>query len=343
MRHLTFTKPSDFLRERNFSQKIEASFDFIRVHARPLARVLITLVLPLALLTGIGLGLMQGELLSSVGSMARRSRLGRYSDSLPAVFTSPSLWLTLLGSMLLLAMLHLVVYGYIVLQAEPNRTGPVTPTEVWQLVKARFLGLVGSYIGLIALFMVSMMVMGALLGLISVFFGAVLGATWAGIVVILGLYAAMGYVMVTLSLYFVVWLRERRGFFGSIKRCFELIWGKWWSTFGLLVVMFIMLWLILVLVLVALSMVGLPFTELMSGQTTEVSPLVRVLFIAYSGLQTLLTLAFYPLLMTAISFQYFNLVERHDGEGTRLLLDSLGEAAPVTTPLALRPDDEGEY
>lgn len=343
MRHLSFTQPGDFLRERSFSQKIEASFDFIRAHATPLARVLITLVLPLALLTGIGLGLMQGEILSSVGSMARRSRLGGYSDSLPEVFTSPSLWLTLLGGALLFAVLHLVVYGYVVLQAERTRPEPVTPAEVWQLVKARLLGLIGSYLGLVALFVLSMIVIGMAMGLISAFFGAVLGAAWAGIIMILGLYAVMGYVMVALSLYFVVWLRERRGFFGSIKRCFELIWGKWWSTFGLLMVMFVMMWLILLLMMGALSLLGLPFAELMSGRVTEISPLTRVLFIVYSGLQTLLSLAFYPLLMIAISFQYFNLVERRDGEGTRLLLDSLGQAAPAAAPMSLRPDDEGEY
>ncbi|UPL48077.1 hypothetical protein [Hymenobacter sublimis] len=343
MRHLAFTKPTDFLRERDFSQKIEATFDFIRVHATPLGRVLATLVLPLALVTGIGVGLLQGQMLSTFGDMTRQARLGLPRDILPPIFTSPSLWITMLGGLLLFVILHLVVYGYVVLRAsKTDSDAPVTPAEVWALVKSRFLGMVGSFIGLGVLFIVGMMAVGLLIGLFSVALAAVAGA-WVGIVAVLAIYLFMIYAMVALSLYFVVWLREERGFFGSIRRCFQLVWGKWWSTFGLIMVMFLMLWLIMVLVLVVLSTAGLPFTDLMSGRSTDLSPLVRVLFIVYSAIQTLISLVFYPLIMIAISFQYFNLVERRDGEGTRLLVDSIGQTAPTAAPQALRPDDEGEY
>ena len=52
-RHLAFNRPTDFLRRRDFSQKMEATFDFIRAHATPLVRVLVLLVLPLALLAAV--------------------------------------------------------------------------------------------------------------------------------------------------------------------------------------------------------------------------------------------------------------------------------------------------
>ncbi|MBX0290741.1 hypothetical protein K3G63_09850 [Hymenobacter sp. HSC-4F20] len=342
MRHLAFTKPTDFLRERDFSQKIEATFDFVRVHATPLGRVLATLVLPLALLTGIGMGLLQGQMLSAFGDMARQARLGMPRDILPPIFTSSSLWITLLGGLLLFVVLHLVVYGYVVLRADKADDAPVTPAEVWALVKSRFLGMIGSFFGLGLLFTVGMMGIGLVMGVLMVALSAVFG-TWISVVAVLAIYLFMIYAVVALSLYFVVWLRERRGFFGSIQRCFQLIWGKWWSTFGLIMVMVLMLWLIMALVLVVLSMLGLPFTDLMSGRASDLSPLVRVLFIVYSAVQTLISLVFYPLIMIAICFQYFNLVERRDGEGTRLLVDSIGQAAPAVAPQALRPDDEGEY
>ncbi|GGG55923.1 hypothetical protein [Hymenobacter glacieicola] len=343
MRHLAFTKPTDFLRERDFSQKIEATFDFIRVHATPLGRVLATLVLPLALVTGIGVGLLQGQMLSTFGDMARQARQGLPRDILPPIFTSPSLWITMLGGLLLLVVLHLVVYGYVVLRAgKADPDAPVTPAEVWALVKSRFLGMIGSFIGLVFVFIAGTMLIGFVMSIVGVALAAVAGA-WVGIATVLSLYFFMIYAMVALSLYFVVWLREGRGFFGSIQRCFQLVWGKWWSTFGLIMVMFLMLWLIMVLVLVALSTVGLPFTDLLSGRATDFSPLVRVLLIVYSAIQTLISLVFYPLIMIAICFQYFNLVERRDGEGTRLLVDSIGQTAPTAAPQALRPDDEGEY
>ncbi|GAB3306776.1 hypothetical protein [Hymenobacter tenuis] len=344
MRHLAFTKPTDFLRERDFSQKIEATFDFIRYHATPLARVMATLVLPLALLTGIGLGLMQNQLLGTFGDMARRSRMGDVQSVLPPIFTSAGFLLTMLGSLLLFVVFHLVVYGYVVLNAsKTDPETPVTPADVWQVVKSRFLGMIGSFLGLGLLFTVGALAISMAIGLVSAALSALLGS-WVIFLTVFVIYIAMIYAMVALSLYFVIWLREGRGFIGSVKRCFQLIWGKWWSTFGLIMVMTMMLWLIMLLVVVALSAIGLPFTELMTGGgATEISSLSRILLIVYSGIQVLVSLAFYPLVMIAISFQYFNLVERREGEGSRLLLDSIGQQVPLATAQALRPDDEGEY
>ncbi|MFD2786464.1 hypothetical protein [Hymenobacter rubripertinctus] len=343
MRHLAFNRPTDFLRRRDFSQKMEATFDFIRVHATPLLRVMLVLVLPLALLTGIGSGLMQSQLFASFGTMARQARTGLPSGVLPEVFTSAGLWITVLSGLLLFAMVHLVVYGYVVLQADRTTDSPVTPGQVWQVVKARFLGMVGSFLGLGLLFIAGSMAVGMVLSLGMVFFASVVGATWLGFVLILGLYVFMFYVMVALSLYFIVWLREGRGFFGSIGRCFQLIKGKWWSTFGLLVVITLIMYLILILAVAGLSAVGLPFMSLMKGETMDLGPLARVLLIVYAGLQTLILLTFYPLIMIALSFQYFNLVERRDGEGTRLLIDSIGAPVVLTQAQGLRPDDDGEY
>ncbi len=339
MRHLAFNRPTDFLRRRDFSQTMEATFDFIRAHATPLLRVLVVLVLPLALLTGIGGGLMQSQLLASFGAITRRAKTGLPSNVLPDVFTSASFLLTMVAGLLLFAVVHLVVYGYVVLQADRTTDDPVTPTQVWQVVKARFLGMAGSFIGLGVLFVLGTVAIGGVLAAV----GALLRSPWIFFPLILLLYLFMFYVLVALSLYFIVWLRERRGFFGSIGRCFQLIKGKWWSTFGLLVVISLIMYLIMILVMVALSTLGLPFTSLMKGETLELGPLARVLLIVYAGLQTLIMLTFYPFIMIALSFQYFNLVERRDGEGTRLLVDSIGAPVVVATPRGLRPDDEGEY
>ncbi|WP_019947062.1 hypothetical protein [Hymenobacter aerophilus] len=340
--HLAFNRPTDFLRRRDFSQKMEATFDFIRAHATPLVRVLVVLVLPLALLTGIGTSLLQGQMLSSLSVLKQSSSPGStFSSSLvPNVFLTPTFWLTMLSGILLFAVLHLVILGYVVLQAERTTDEPVTAGEVWQLVKARFLGMVGSFIGLGLLFTVGMMVIGGVLFGIG---GLLASAStpWVIFPFVLLLYVAMFYAIVPLSLYFIVWLRERRGFFGSLTRSFRLTWGKWWSTFGLLVVITLIMYLILMLSIAVLSVVGLPFGALMSGQADTGS--VRLLVIVYSALQSLITLVYYPFILVAISFQYFNLVERRDGTGTRLMVDAIGAPAPVVAPQALRPDDEGEY
>lgn len=345
MRHLSFTTAADFLRERDFGQKIEATFDFMRVHARPLGRVMVALVLPLALLTGIGMGLLQGEMFSFIGQSTRARLSGAvYNSFLPPFLTSAGFWMAMLGSLLLMVVLHLVVYGYVVLRADrTDPTADVTIRDVWDLVRRRALGLVGSFFGLGLLFTVGLLAVGMVVGMLGALFGGLLGAAWLGILFVFLIYAAMIYAGVALSLYVIIWLREGRGFFGSIGRCFQLIWGKWWSTFGLIMVMSFILMLVVFFIMTLLSLFGLPFTELMTGRAEQTGA-VRVLLILYTSLQSLASLVTYPLLMIAISFQYFNLVERRDGEGTYRLLNSLGQPAPAApTPLALRPDDEGEY
>ncbi|NVO29845.1 hypothetical protein [Hymenobacter lapidiphilus] len=344
MRHLAFNRPTDFLRRRDFSQKMEATFDFIRAHATPLVRVLVVLVLPLALLTGIGTSLLQGQMLGTISTLKAQAG-GSSADNtmsstmMTGIFTSPTLWLTMLAGILLFALLHLVVLGYVVLQAERTTDEPVTAGEVWQLVKARFLGMVGTLVGLVALFMVGSFAIG---GVLMATGSLLSSAPWIIFPLILLLYVAMFYAIAPLSLYFMVWLREGRGFFGSLTRSFRLAWGKWWSTFGLIMVITLIMYLILMLSMVVLSAFGLPFAGLMSGELETGS--TRVLLIVYSALQSLITLIYYPFILVAISFQYFNLVERLDGTGTRLMVEAIGEPVLATAvPQALRPDDEGEY
>lgn len=339
-RHLAFNRPTDFLRRRDFSQKMEATFDFIRAHATPLVRVLVILVLPLALLTGIGTSLLQGQVLSSLRMFEQRaSSNSTFSSAMvPDIFTSSTLWLTMLSGVLLLAVVHLVVFGYIVLQADRTTDEPVTAGEVWQVVKVRFLGMVGSFIGLGLLFVVGSLIFGVVMTAVGSMMSSV---GWIVFPLMLLLNFVLFYSIVPLSLYFIVWLRERRGFFGSLTRSFRLVWGKWWSTFGLLMVITFIMYLILILSVTALTALGLPFAGLMGGELDTDNG--RVLMIVYSALQSLITLVYYPFILVAISFQYFNLVERRDGTGTRLLIDAIGAPAPVVAPQALRPDDEGEY
>ncbi|SDX94220.1 hypothetical protein [Hymenobacter psychrophilus] len=339
-RYLAFNRPTDFLRRRDFSQKMEATFDFIRAHATPLARVLVVLVLPLALLTGIGTSLLQSQLMQAMRLLKKptSSNSTLTSAILPDVFTSSTLWLTMLSGILLFAVVHLVVFGYVVLQADRTTDEPVTAGEVWQVVKSRFLGMVGSFIGLGLLFVVASMVVG---GVIFGLGSTMSSAPWMIFPLVLLLYIGIFYSFVPLSLYFIVWLREGRGFFGSLTRSFRLAWGKWWSTFGLLMVITFIMYLILILSVTALTALGLPFAGMMGGELDTGT--MRVLMIVYSILQSLVTLLYYPFILIALSFQYFNLVERLDGTGTRLMVEAIGAPVPVAAPQGLRPDDEGEY
>jgi hypothetical protein len=155
------------------------------------------------------------------------------------------------------------------------------------------------------------------------------------------IYAVMGYIMVVLSLFFIVQMRERTGFFATIGRCFTLVWGKWWSTFGLIVVMSLLLLMLILVVFGITSLINNPFA---AEPLQSPSVLTRLLAVVATCLQSVASLALYPLLFLALAFQYFNLVERREGHGLHALVDSIGaQPEPFSQPRSFQPEDEGEY
>ncbi|MBC6610785.1 hypothetical protein H8B15_07610 [Hymenobacter sp. BT507] len=348
-----FTYPTDFLRERDFGQKIEAAIDFFKAHFRPLGKALLYIVLPLTLVQGIAQGLMMSRMMGMFSGIMQRGRMGRLDPTATAstnnemlgLIGSPEYLLAVLAGLLVFALLVLTVYGYVVLRmekADPNEE--VTVPEVWQLVRRRFLGTIGAFFGLALCVFGTLLGVGMLVGVVMTVLISGLG-TGAGAVVgvisVLGLYAAMFYVMTTLSLFFIIWVRERLGFFATIKRCFSLIWGKWWSTFGLVVVMGLIVGVLAILVYLLSSLISSPFSLISSP---EVEP-NRLLAAVAGTINSTALLLLYPLLLLAIAFQYFNLVERKEGQSLHALVDQIGGPAPAgygrLAPTL--PEDEGEY
>jgi hypothetical protein len=160
-------------------------------------------------------------------------------------------------------------------------------------------------------------------------------------VTIFAIYAVMCYAMVALSLFFIVQLRERKGFFATIGRCFSLVWGKWWSTFGLIFIMSLLVGVLALVVVAITSFISSPFT--MTPEQGQ-SVLGRVMSVVAVSLNSVSTMALYPLLFLALAFQYFNLVERKEGQGLHALVDTIGaQPEAVPTSRSYQPEDEGEY
>lgn len=314
----TFTKPADFWQQRDFGSKISATFEFIGAHWRPLGKVLLYLVVPLALLQGILGVALQTQLAGTIrrtlynpaaGDSSMSRQFAFYSES----FQSPLYLLNNVLSVAFHAVLILSVYGYLYYCVYPTETGgPITVAEVWGLVKRKFVGTFFSFYGLSIL-----LVLGFLVLLIP------------GI-----------YLSVALSLFFAVKVLEDTGFVTTISRCINLTSGKWWSTFGLIFIMLLIVYFMFFSVGILTALFGgVQSLLLRTGSGLSVFALV---ISAFSGLIKLLV---YPLVLLAIAFQYFNLVERKEGVGLRLLVDKLGQAdaLPEAQSSHYQPDEEGSY
>jgi hypothetical protein len=315
-----FTQESDFRQMRDFGQKISASFDFIAEHWRGLGKSLLYIVLPAAIVQGILSGLVQQNFLGDATRIAQ-ARMGSSPLRSMALFAnlyqSPIYWLNVAVSGIFITMLVLTVYSYVKCCLRPVPSPePIGPGQVWSIIKQEFLGAYFSYFGLLIVVVVG-------------FF----------LLFVPGLYLSVG-----LSLFFIVKVVEQTDFGTTISRCLQLVRGKWWSTFGLLVVMFFIVGIIMTIVGGVFGWLTLLLGQqaglYQSGDSNNSLGLFMVVATAIGGL---LNLLIYPPILLALAFQYFNLVELHEGVGLRNMVNQLGQAPAPVQNAAYKADDEGEY
>ncbi|MBG8555378.1 hypothetical protein [Hymenobacter guriensis] len=239
-----FTSKADFCQERDFGQKISATFEFLAAHARPLGKCLLYFVLPVALLGGVAQGLAQQDALRLVDAAANgdASSLARYS-----YFNIQQLLATFLLA-LSHSMLMCTVYSYVRLRIIQPADQEIAPAQVWQQVKSYLLPMLAASF-----------IIGIIVGLGMLLF------------VIPGIYLAVG-----LSLTWTILVMEDRGITESFSRSLHLVKGKWWSTLGLLVIMYL-------IVLILSAIFGIPNTLLVTSKALRLKLLeAPVLMLALS-------------------------------------------------------------
>ncbi|RSK47737.1 hypothetical protein [Hymenobacter rigui] len=300
-----FTQEADFRQERDFGQKIGATFEFLGAHVRPLGKCLLYFVLPAAILTGLGMGLAQSQMFG--GSTISQIGNGRFSTF---SYMGPAYWFGLLASLIGYILLGATVYGYVRARMETPAEETVTPRQVGQYI-ARYS---------------PALLLSSIVTIVIVVFASML-------LLIPGIYLG-----VALSLVWTVQVLEDGDLGYSLRRSVNLIKNKWWSTFGLtLVVSFI------------IGMIGMVFQVpqyvAIFGKAMHWDFLSSDILLIVGGVVAAMGhLLLYSVLMLALAFQYFNLVEKKDGYGLRQMVQTLGTTpAPVVHNTSFRPDDEGEY
>lgn len=224
---------------------------------------------------------------------------------------APALMLSWPGLMLGYVMLVLTVYGYMILRMDTSAEQPIEPPMVGAWIKEHFLTTLGGGIVLIFFMVLAVLVL-------------IIPAIWLS---------------VPASLFFFVQLRENRTVGDALNRSISLVKNYWWRTFGLILLMsFIrsILPLIVEVFGMALSF-GLSWTHALDASFA--------FYITYA-LTALFSLLTYTLVLVAMVFQYFHLVEKKEGRSIYALLDQLGQPAPTAASADYRPsvaDEEGEY
>lgn len=133
------------------------------------------------------------------------------------------------------------------------------------------------------------------------------------------------YLFVVLSFGSAIIIFEDSNPIDAISRSFLLIRGKWWSTFGLIIVATFIGYLVNMLFgLPRIFMMGFDaFSSAMEGagpdemlrEMGDMSMTQQVLGVVFSVFETFGAILTYSLTYLALAFQYFNLVERRESRG----------------------------
>lgn len=288
------TQIFDLRRPRDLGALVTLTFDFIRVHFRPLGRAVLFLAGPFIAALAVISGVVLVDMLDvsqfdyDPETTSDPALVSQFVDMLGGFAA------TIILSIIVTSILLAVVNAYIVIYAERRGDGEITVADVRERVMSD-LGIVIS-----TLFMTTIL---TVLGMFLLFVPGI-------------------YLSVALSIALAVRTVERKGLFESFSRSFSLISGHWWMTFGLMLVM-----------LIINSFIGMVFAipqyivmgiTAVTGIEGEPSPAMHLFLVITTIIQTFGSNLLTSLLVTALTFNYFNLVERKEGVGSRERIDQIG-------------------
>ncbi|MBO0934080.1 hypothetical protein [Fibrella aquatilis] len=294
----------DLQRERTFSEKINATFQYITANLGSLLRCLLYISGPLLLLGAISVGMIRG----GVGG---GSWVG---VSMASVLSFFAYFFAFMVVPLVLSA-HMKVY-------ERENGGLVETSavlaEVWASAGTTLLVNIVLFIMMVLVMLLSTMLVGfavAAFRLINPYVASVLSLLF-----LLPVYATAA----ILSLTTPIIVFERGDVGHTIGRCFSLVGGKVLSTIGLVAVMLGVVYNLLMLLFI-------PYIAVMVIRPLvgffEIPTFVTILFASFSVLAFSVIAS---IIIIAVNFQYFSLIERREHPGLIARIATIGMNTPVT-------------
>ncbi len=196
----------------------------------------------------------------------------------------------LIVSLIAYSMMITTTYSYITLYVEKNGA-QFGMGELWLMIQKNFFKILGSNI------LFSLMVG---FGFMMLFLPGI-------------------YLGVSLAFLFIIAIYEKRGFGSALSRSFELTHKRWWWTLLLLIVVFMIIGLINIIFSLPNMLIG--FTTALNQVQSESVNYVQLFF---TILSTLVSSILNVIPLTAIAFQYFSVMEEHEGKGLEDRINQIG-------------------
>jgi hypothetical protein len=317
-------------RTRNFSRKVNATFEFIKQNFKSLSKAIIFIAGPSVLLSIALMGSFMGDFFSVI------STENSNPDGLEHLVTSPAFWLQgflmLVFFMVTTVMSLSAINQYIVLY-DQKKTNNIDVNDVWERVRSSF----WSYVGALFLFFILFMVFYTFLAIAIAGLAAISPALF--FLGMLALYGSVIYFGVGASMTLFIMTYEKKGFFESLSRSFKLIHGEWWNSFGFyIIIYFIMSSIAMIFILpIYIYMIIMIMHSVSEGdQANPFSPAMQWTILVFFGVYYMVSVFLQLLPNIAVAIQYFNLVELKESKGLISEIESIGE----TPPAALNNSEE---
>ncbi|MCB0487000.1 MAG: hypothetical protein R2820_07750 [Cyclobacteriaceae bacterium] len=314
--------PIEFHRARDFSKKINVTFEFLKQNFRPLTKSVLFIAGPPVLMGSLLLGSFIGDFFN-----LSQSAYSGESEAFENYFSSVNFWLqiTFGGLFMLISGIASIssINNYIILYGE-RKSNKIEVHEVWEKVKQTFFMYLGTMIFFVILFMVVYIIL-----ILPVFLLGAISPFLVGFGVI-GVFVGVFYFFFGASLTFFIRNYEKTGFISAIRRSFFLVRGKWWSTFGLVMILSLIVSTLSYLFLIPWYAVMIVNT--LHNTSTDVfqepSFNWKAMTVLFFTLYYLAQMVLYSIPNIGIALQYFNLVELKEAKGLMDDIQSLGESDP---------------
>jgi hypothetical protein len=314
----------EFHRTRDFSRKLNATFEFVKQNFKPLGKSILFIAGPPMLVASLVSGSVMSEFMSF-------SMMGNNAEEIGNYFTSLSFWLQVVLMVVFLtvsSVMNIATINNYLLLYEKKRTNKIEVSEVWEYVRATF------WMYFSTLFLFVILVIAAYIVLLIPI--GILGSISPFLIFIGILFFICGiiYFFFGAALVFIIRAYEKKGFFESIFRSFKLVKDKWWSTFGLIMVLYLIagvssyIFLIPGYIIQGVSALHTTSVDTFQEPSLTMQAITILLFTLSYLVQMILTAL--PNLGTA--FQYFNLVELKEAKGLMAQIQTLGQSQSQVLP-----------
>ena len=318
-------KAIEYHHMRDFSRKMNATFEFIRQNFKSLGKSILVIAGPPVLVASLIIATFIDDLMGLTRAAATNPGDG---DVFEAYFMDVTFWLQIVLMLLLFLISSIMsiatINNYIILYEE-RQTNNISIGEVWMRVRETFWMYFGTTLVFFLLAIVVYIVLiipVALLAAISpalIFLG------------VMAMFCGLIYLIVSVSMTYIVRAYEKKNFLDAIARSFKLVRDKWWSTFGIIMVLYLVMMTISYIFMIPWYIATV--TSALHSTSTEVleQPVTTWTTVVLFTLYYLAQMVLGALPNIGIAFQYFNLVEMKEAKGLLGKIDTLGQRQPPSS------------